>query len=207
MRRRHRESAMGADVGFEPPVDRKTAPIGVVRRPAAAAFRGTGRAGRLPPRGNSGHPLRPRPWPVSLTGSPPFERPLIPTTRPSSIRTSSTVKPSRTSAPASSRGVDEQFVEHGPPGAVRDRRVFRARRPGDGEGTEIERVGVNRRTSGRRQPIEQSPSCEGGGAQWVHHMRGHRVARERRTVDDQHAVSLVGPAASPSANPRSALPR
>ena len=90
------------------------------------------------------------------------------------------------------RCVDEQLVEHRPPGAVRDRRVRRARRPGEREGTEIERVGVHRRTSGRRQPIDQSPSCEGRGAQWMHHVRGHRVARERRAVDHEHTVSLAG---------------
>ena len=64
--------------------------------------------------------------------------------------------------------------------------------PAEREGTEIERVRVNRRTSGRRQPIEQSPPCEGGGAQWMHHMRGHGVARERRAVDHEHTVSLPG---------------
>ena len=91
-----------------------------------------------------------------------------------------------------SRGVDQQFVQHGPPRAVRDRRVCRARRAGDRERTEIERVGVDRRTSGRGQPIEQSPSRERGDAQRVHDMRRHRVARECRAVDHEHAVSLPG---------------
>ena len=125
VRRRHRESAMGADVGFEPTVHRQTAPIGVVAGQQRRLFvvllgpHGFGDEGMAAVR------ARPRAVARSLTVSPSFERPLMPTTRPSSIRSSSTVKPSRIVRAGLSRGVDQQLVEDGPPRAVRDRRVCR----------------------------------------------------------------------------------
>lgn len=80
------------------------------------------------------------------------------------------------------------------PSAWRSTRLARVWCPATGEceGAEIESVRVNRRTSGLRQTICQSPTREVGGAQWMHHMRGHGVARERRAVDHEHTVTLPG---------------
>lgn len=45
-----------------------------------------------------------------------------------------------------------------------DRSIARARRPGNRDRTEIERVGVDRRTAGRGEAIEKAPSREGSDA-------------------------------------------
>src|SRR6266508_6511692 len=73
------------------------------------------------------------------------------------------------------RGVYEQLVQNGPPRAVGNRRSRRTRRPRDRERTEIERVRVNRRTSRRREAIEQTPPRERSHTERVHHVRGHRI--------------------------------
>ena len=57
-------------------------------------------------------------------------------------------------------GVDEQLVEDRPPWAIGDGVLVRARGAGDGERAEVEGVGVDRRASGRHQPVEQPPSRE-----------------------------------------------
>ena len=49
---------------------------------------------------------------------------------------------------------------------------------------------MNRRTAGRDEAIEQSPARERGDGERLHHVRRHRVARKRRAVDDEDAVSL-----------------
>ena len=98
--RHRRKSAVRTDVGFEPAMHRKTAPVGVVRSeqrwPLIVSFGADdlGHDGVAAIRtDDDGGTLGDR---VAL-----FEWPLMPTTRPSSVTNSSTLKPSRTSAPAS----------------------------------------------------------------------------------------------------------
>ena len=89
-------------------------------------------------------------------------------------------------------GVDQQLVEHGPARAVAARdAVDRPRGPGDRQRPEVERVGVDRRATGRLQALQQAPALERGHARRVHMMRRHRVAREGRLVDQQHPVALA----------------
>ncbi len=90
------------------------------------------------------------------------------------------------------RRVDEQLVEHGTPGAVRDRRIVGAGSARDREGAEVERVGVDRRTSRRGQPIEQTPSLQCRSSGRVEDMGRQRVAREGRTINDENPVALPG---------------
>ena len=116
----------------------------------------------------------------------------MPTTRPSSIRTSSTVKPSRISAPASAAASTSSLSRTVRRGQYATGASFVPGAPEIVNGTEIEGVGVNRRAAGRGEAIEQSPPRERGDAERLHHVRGHGVARERRAVDHQHAVALAG---------------
>jgi len=55
------------------------------------------------------------------------------------------------------RRVHEQFVQHDASRAVRDGCVAGAGAPGEGERAEVERVGMDRRTSRRDDPVEQAP--------------------------------------------------
>ena len=117
----------------------------------------------------------------------------MPTTVPSSTITSSTVKPSRTSAPARSGSVDEDLVEQR--AARRVRRSVAVRRPGaagDGEQAEVERVGVDGRAAGRDDLVEEAPAPQRGDSRCMDHVRRQRVARERRPVDHEHLVALAG---------------
>ena len=57
-------------------------------------------------------------------------------------------------------GVDEQLVEHRTPRAIRDRRLVGAGGARNCERSEVEGVRVDRRTSRRRQPIENAPSLQ-----------------------------------------------
>jgi hypothetical protein len=68
--------------------------------------------------------------------------------------------------------VDEQLVQNRPSRAVRNRRILRAGRPADGEGTEVERVRVNRRAPGRPEAIEQAPLRQRGHGERMHDVRG-----------------------------------
>jgi hypothetical protein len=94
--------------------------------------------------------------------------------------------------PRLGRGVDQQLVEHGPPGAVGDRSVVGAGRPGDDEGAEVEGVGVDRRAPGRREPLQQPPPPQRRHARRVDDVGRERVAGEGRPVDDQDLVALAG---------------
>ena len=89
-------------------------------------------------------------------------------------------------------GVDEQLVQRGPPGCVGDRRLIRPRRSGDRERSKVERVRVDGRASGRDDGVEQSPALERGHPRGMDEMRGDRVARERRAVDQQDPVAPTG---------------
>ena len=72
--------------------------------------------------------------------------------------------------------VDEQLVQHRPSGAVGDGSIGGSWLPGDREGAEIERVGVDRRASRCREPVEQSPSSQRRYPRRVDLVRGDRVA-------------------------------
>jgi len=89
------------------------------------------------------------------------------------------------------RAVDEQLVEHGASRTVRDRGVGCPRASGDRERAEVERVRVDRRTTGCREPLEQSPLAKRRHSGRVDDVGRHRVARERRPVDDEHVVPLA----------------
>ena len=88
----------------------------------------------------------------------------MPTTRPSSIRTSSTVKPSRISAPASAAASTSSLSSTVRRGQYATGASFVPGDPRDREGTEVEGVGVDRRAAGRREAIEQAPARERGDA-------------------------------------------
>ena len=78
--------------------------------------------------------------------------------------------------------------------------------PGDGERSQVERVRVDRRAPGCHEPVEQAPSLQRRHSGRMDEVRRDRVARERRPVDDQHAVALAAPEASRSASQRNARP-
>ena len=131
--------------------------------------------------------------PGALGDGPPPCWPRMPVTRPSSTRISSTVKPSRTSAPAAaaaSTSSASSTVRRGPYAVAVP--VGRARGPRDRDGPEVERVGRDRRAAGRLQPLEQAPPLERGHAGRMHEMRRHRVAGERGPVHEQNAMAVAG---------------
>ena len=59
--------------------------------------------------------------------------------------------------PRLGRSVNEQLVQHGPPGAIRDRGLTSPGRPRDREGAEVEGIHVDGRASGGHEPVEQAP--------------------------------------------------
>ena len=88
--------------------------------------------------------------------------------------------------------LDEQRVEHDPPGPVRARRaVRRPRSPRDGDRTEVERVPADRRTVGGFEPLEDAPPGERGDAGRMNEMRRHRVAGKCGLIDQQHPVAAA----------------
>src|SRR5205085_241366 len=54
-----------------------------------------------------------------------------------------------------------------------------------------ERVGVDRRATTRDESFEQSPALQGRDPEGVNHVGRDGVARERRTIDDEHLVALA----------------
>jgi hypothetical protein len=90
-------------------------------------------------------------------------------------------------------GVHQDLVEHAAPrGVGGGGAVDRAGRAGDGERTEVERVGVDRRTACRQNVVEQPPAPQRGDARRVDDVGGDRIARERRPVDQQDPMALPG---------------
>ena len=84
------------------------------------------------------------------------------------------------------RRVDEELVEHRPPGAVGDRRVRGPRGTGERERSEVEAVGVDGRAVGGAQSVEHAPPVERGDPRRVDDVRRERVAREGRPIDEEH---------------------
>src|SRR4029453_13039357 len=108
-------------------------------------------------------PVRPwRPWPRT------------PVTCPSWVRTSWTVKPSRTSAPAWAAASTRSLSSTVRRGGVGGRGLGGAGGSGEGEGAEVEAVGVDRGAAGRGDLVEQPPA-----AQRRHPRRGGEGGRER----------------------------
>src|SRR5439155_20136530 len=65
------------------------------------------------------------------------------------------------------------------------------RRARDRHRTEVERIGVDRRTSRADEPIDQAPPPEGGDSRRVNEERRERVAGKRRPIDNQDLVALT----------------
>jgi hypothetical protein len=89
------------------------------------------------------------------------------------------------------RSVDQQLVEHCPTRAVRHGTVLRSRRTGNREWAEVERVGVDGRTSRGVETLEQSPPSQGGNGARMDQVRGDRIARECRAIDHEHAIPFA----------------
>ena len=186
-----REAPVGADVGLEAAVHRQPAPVGVVAGQELrllVVLLGPDRAGdqRVPAVRPDDHPgaLGDRAAAPAVAADagdvPVLDQDLLDGEPLPDLR------------PRLGRGVDQQLVQHGPPGGVGDRALVGAGRPGDGEGAEVDRVGVDRRAPGRRDQVEQPPPAQRRHARRVDDVGRERVAREGRPVDDQDLVALAG---------------
>ena len=90
------------------------------------------------------------------------------------------------------RCLDQQLVQHRAPRAVATRdAVDRLRRAGDRQRPEVERVSLDRRTARLLQMIQQPPARERRDPRRMHEVRGHRVAREGRLVEQQDPIALA----------------
>ena len=128
----------------------------------------------------------------SVTVAPPLPWPRTPVTRPSSMTSSSTVNPSRTSAPASDAASTRSLSSTVRRGRTRRGNSAVAGGAGDRERSEVERIRVDRRTSRRQNTVEQAPALQRRHARRVDEVRRDRVAREGRLVDDEHLVAPPG---------------
>jgi len=93
---------------------------------------------------------------------------------------------------SSRRGVDQQLVEHGPPRAVRDRRLRSARTSLEYERPEVEGIRIDCGTPTRDQLVEEIPPAQRVDAQRVDHVGRHRVTRKRRPIHQQHPEATSG---------------
>ena len=142
--RHRREPAVRTDVDLEPPVDRQTAPVAVVRGeqrrplvvplgPDGLGHDGVPAVGADDDLGALGHGaavLRAAP---DADDASVFDQDVLDREAFTNLRA------------GLARRVDEQLVQDDPPGTVGDRRVPGPRRPRDREGAEVEGVRVNRR--------------------------------------------------------------
>ena len=87
-------------------------------------------------------------------------------------------------------GVDQELVEDGSPWTVRDRAVLRPRGARKRERAEIEGVPLNWGTSRCRETPEQPPSHQSRNPSRMHDVGRNRVARERCSIDNEHAIPL-----------------
>src|SRR4029453_4906620 len=116
--------------------------------------------------------------------------PRTPVTCPSWVRTSWTVKPSRTSAPAWAAASTRSLSSTGRRGGGGPGGGGVG--SGEGEGAEVEAVGVDRGAAGRGDLVEQPPAAQRRHPRRVEDVGRDRVAGEARPVEDQDLVALAG---------------
>ena len=189
--RRPAAAVLRADVGVEA-VRRQPAPVRVVGRARAAAPRCIARA-RTAFATSECLPSAPTTTRArSVTVAPPLAWPRMPVTRPSSTRISSTVKPSRSSAPAATAASTSRASS-----TIRRGQYARSA-PSAGRGVPEIVTGPKSNeylvmggqfvaSSCSRIPHLASAATAG----WMGEVRGHRVAGERGLVDQQHPVAVA----------------
>ena len=140
----------------------------------------------------------------SVTGAPPVVRPRMPVIRSPSVVKSSTLKPRRRSTPASAAASTRIRSRDGAARSVAERHAsdFEVR-PDEWKIAEVD----HRRGDGRAvrcaDTVEQAPPRELPRPAAVNEVAVRNVARKCGAVDEHAPCSLVAPAASRSARPRS----